>query len=575
MGDLNNSSDFTNYLVSIDYIQLTANNGAVYTPLATPVQVDLANLDTTTELVMAPAIPSGTYTSASVTLDYSNTSQVWLNQDGDTSVGTPVNASGTALSTVGVTVTFDPAHPLVITQGQSVRLQIDIDLTASNEVTTTASPATVQVQPFVVLSAAPVDATPMRLRGQFVTTQDVSSGFYLNSRPFNSQYGATGAVIVNTNAQTYFNINGSVYTGAAGLPAMAQQQQGLPMAVYGTLDSVSGITPAFNATEVYFGESQESPLAYYFTGTVTARSGNTITLRGADYVTPLSTVLYVDSVPVTLDSSTVVFQDGIATPGLTIADVSVGQHITVSGQPTLSTSGIPTTVDATGGLVRLHTTTLWGLQNTDATLDLASLGFFAPGAMSFAGTGSGGHDAMPGAYVTDTSAVPPGPVITAGELLQMQGSVTRFGTAPPDFTARALTPGPSTQQTLVVDWVNGGSTKPFTSVSSSGLIVNLADADLGSIHVIRTGPAKLDLKSLPASPLITTTGADQNNLRLAVGSTTPATGISVFNSVEGFVNGVNSAFNGTNKIFRLVAYGQYNQANNTFVASRINVALHE
>ena len=32
---------------------------------------------------------------------------------------------------------------------------------------------------------------------------------------------------------------------------------------------------------------------------------------------------------------------------------------------------------------------------------------------------------------------------------------------------------------------------------------------------------------------------------------------------------------GTNKISRLVAYGQYDSASNTFVASRISVALHE
>jgi len=175
----------------------------------------------------------------------------------------------------------------------------------------------------------------------------------------------------------------------------------------------------------------------------------------------------------------------------------------------------------------------------------------------------------------DTSAVPPGPVTTAGELLQVQGSITPFGAAPPDFTARAVTPGPSSLQTLVVSWANGGSTAPFTSVSSTGLVVNLADANLGSTHEIRTGPAALDLKSLPASPLITTTGADQSNLRLAVGSSTLTKGISVYNSASAFATAVNSSFTGTYKIFRLVAYGQYDSASNTFVAARINVALHE
>jgi hypothetical protein len=157
----------------------------------------------------------------------------------------------------------------------------------------------------------------------------------------------------------------------------------------------------------------------------------------------------------------------------------------------------------------------------------------------------------------------------------MQGTVAPYGAAPPDFAARALTPGPSSLQALVVDWVNGGSTAPFSSNSSSGLVVNLADANLGATHEIRTGPASLDLKSLPASPLITTTGADQSNLQLAIGSMNLTTGISVFESAAAFATAVHSSFNGTNKIFRLVAYGQYDSVSNTFIAARIHVALHE
>jgi len=123
--------------------------------------------------------------------------------------------------------------------------------------------------------------------------------------------------------------------------------------------------------------------------------------------------------------------------------------------------------------------------------------------------------------------------------------------------------------------VNGRATKPFTSISSTGLVVDLANADLGSIHFIRTGPATLDLKSLPQSPLITWVGAPPSQLVLAIGSGTLTTGISIFNEADEFVSAVNDAFNGSNKIFRLVAYGQYNATTNTFVAARINVALEE
>lgn len=587
MSDLTNSGDFVSYIVNLDSIELIRNDGTVATPLVTAETVDLARLNSMTQLVEAPAVPQGTYVQAVVTLDWTlgtgSTQPVELNNHGQALSVSPADASGTGMGSASVTVTFDPAHPLVVNYNQSVRLQLAVDLTASNGAINTAD-KTVQVQPFVTVSLAPVDATVMRLRGLFVTTQQVTSGFYMNARPFNDLVSALGAVIVHTSPTTYFNINGTVYVGDVGLAVVALQQQDEPVTVYGTLDDLSTITPTFNATEVYVGNAQESELAYYLTGIVTARSGSTITLGAADYVSPLgvnnaglATPTYIDSLPVKLGSGTAVYQDGVAIPGLSIADVSVGQQITVAGQPGFDSTGtILESLDATAGLLRLQSTTLWGTLNADGTQDLLSLGPLAPAQLTFTGTGSSGP-ATPSAYVVDTSAVPAGPALTTGELLQTQGFVTPFGSAPPDFTARTVTPGPSSLQTLVVEWVNGGSAHPFTAVSNVGIVVNLADADLGATHEIRTGPASLDLKSLPASPLITSTGADQSNLVLAVGSTTLTSGISVFNDFHGFASAVSVDFptSGTNKIFRLVAYGQYDSANNTFVASRISVALHE
>jgi hypothetical protein len=158
----------------------------------------------------------------------------------------------------------------------------------------------------------------------------------------------------------------------------------------------------------------------------------------------------------------------------------------------------------------------------------------------------------------------------------VDGTVNPFGSAPPDFTATAITAGTATEQRLVIEWINGGATAPFLSDSSAGLVVALNNANLGTIHEIRTGPAALDLKTLssfPASPLITTVGADQTRLQLAIGSASLSTGVSVFNSISGFAAALSATFNGTNKIYRLVAVGQYNIGTNTFVASRISVAL--
>jgi hypothetical protein len=202
-----------------------------------------------------------------------------------------------------------------------------------------------------------------------------------------------------------------------------------------------------------------------------------------------------------------------------------------------------------------------------------SLGNFAPAGFNFAGTGT--TAANPSAYVVNTGSLDES-ATAAHTLLQVDGTVNPFGSAPPDFTATAITTGTATEQRLVVEWINGGATAPFLSDSSAGLVVDLNNANLGTVHEIRTGPAALDLKTLssfPASPLITTVGADQTRLQLAIGAATLSTGVSVFNSIGGFAAALSSTFTGTKKIYRLVAVGQYNIGTNTFVASRISVAL--
>ncbi|HKD53873.1 MAG TPA: hypothetical protein VKB72_06595 [Steroidobacteraceae bacterium] len=587
MGGEGTSADFASYVVIVDSISLTRTDGTLITLLGgggtSPQEIDFAQLGTLAEMVEAPAAPSGTYTSATMSLDFTN-AQVWVNQNGQ-----PVRGSVTVLGggpVYTVTITFDPSHPLVITQGVSQRLQISLDLAASNTITA-GSPPGITVQPFVVLSPAPVDSTVMRARGLFVTVPSGSSTYVQNSRPFFDQQSALGALTINTNTQTYFSVDGVSYTGAAGLAAMQNLQISTPTAAIGTLDNLSGITPTMNATQVYAGVSLESPIAVTVTGVVGARSGNTLTILGPTCFQPTSSFAlgsfsYLSSLPVTVGSNTVVSEDGVGTAGLNAASISVGQQITAFGLGNVEQTTLTClSLDSTSGFVRLNSTRVWGTLNSatagNASLDVLSLGNFAPAGFDFAGTGAGGQDANPAAYSVNTGALDQS-AVAAGTLLQVDGTVAPFGAAPPDFTAHAITPGTETPQQLVVEWENGGSTAPFTHAGSDYLQVNLADPNIVSVHYIRTGPATLDLKSLTASPQITTTGAAQNNLQLAVGSATLSTGISVYNSASAFATALASTFpasGGTKKIYRLVAYGQYNAATNTFVAGRISVALHQ
>jgi LysM repeat protein len=573
--------EFSAYIIAIDAITLTDSNGNVVEPLSTPETVDLTKITDLSELVEAPAVPSATYVSVAITLDYTAAS-IWVIANGQEPVpATAVDSTGSVMSSDTVTITFDPHNPLVVTLGQSIRWNIDIDLAASNTILSI-SPAQVQVQPFVVASTAPADTTVMRARGLYVTTQSVPSGFIMNMRPFYDLVSELGALTVNTTAQTYFNVNGVAYTGAAGVTALGGLLESTPIVAYGTLDSLVGITPSFNATSIYAGSSQEGGVAEYMTGTVIARSGDTLDLHGVTYLDPEGVIQYYSDIPVGFGSETIVSEDGVAAANLSINSISVGQKINVSGQAGInSTTGTVLDLDATAGQVRLQQTQLWGALESgssgSATVDMLTLDNWHQNALNFAGTATGGGAVNPGTYVVNTGAVNESGV-TAGTLLQFNGLVTPFGTAPPDFTATTVTPGSATEQVLICEWTHGGSPTPFSSVSNAGLVVDLSNAALDDVRYIRTGPATLDLKTLPASPLITTVGAPASALQLAVGSFTATNGVSVYNNMADFISKVQATFpagSTTNQIFRLTAYGQYNSTTNTFVATRIHVALQD
>ena len=566
------SGDFASYRVIIDSITLTDTNNTVITPLVTPESVDLEAHSDVAEVLQAPALPAGTYKSATVSLDYTRAS-IWVSVNGQAVAASALSTTGSPMSTAAVTITFDPNHPLTITAGQSTRLAVGVDLAASNTIDTSTSPAQVTVHPFPVITPAPADASLTRVRGELVTVQSGSSNYIINVRPLIDLVSNFGAVFVNTDAQTYFNINGAAFTGSAGLTALAAMPQGTLVAAFGTLTDLSGVTPGFHATGVYAGTSLSSALEDHVTGVVSSRSGNTVNVRGAAYLSRIGAPAYVNNVPVTVGSATAVSRDGAVVSGLTAQSISVGQQLDVSGQTTVDSAG-NLSLDSTAGHARLASTRVWGPLNSatpgSASLDVLSFADFAATGFNFAGTGAAGQDANPAAYLVNTGALDQS-ATAMDTLLQVDGIASAFGAAPPDFIASVITPGTAAEQRLVIEWVNGGASAPFTSISAAGLVVDLSNAKLGAVHEIRTGPATLDLKSLRASPLITTTGANQNDLRLAIGKSAP--GVAVFNAASGFATAVSSAFTGSNTIYRLVAVGQFNSGANTFVASRISVSL--
>jgi hypothetical protein len=565
---------FSTYVVGITLYSATRSDGYIAYPAGYTYEefADLTQRVDLTELLNAVGIPTGTYKTVTIGIDYSSPI-VYI--DGQSTAAKVQNASGTQnFGITYVNVKLDPAHPLVVGLNQSTPLALDFDLAAAN--TIDAATNTVTVKPFAVATTTPADTEPVRARGLFVAANTASSSFVEDIRPFQDNiYSTVGALTVNTGPSTYYNVNGKVYTGAAGLAAVAALSSNTPMIAIGTIGDMSTITPGFNATQIYAGTPVSNGQYEHVTGIVTARSGDTVTVSDATYLyyegycTSNLCFTWFPSLNVTVGPNTVVTQDDTITPSaLSDQSISVGSTIDAVGiNPSNAT---PPQLDATSGLVRLQSTPAWGTlvsgASGSATLSLLSMGPVAASAFNFAGTGLSGADATASSYTLNTASATTGAdqsATAAGTLLRADGFPTPYGTAPPDFTATAVTPATSEPADLVVEWSPGssGSLAPFTSYDSSSLALNLTGDTVAEIMI---GPQTTPLTTAPA---ITISGGTE----FAIGNA--ASGVSEFATSSAFASDLTTTLNGSTQVYRVVAVGAYDSGTNTFTATRVDVAL--
>jgi len=639
--------DFTSYIVNVDSITLTRSDGAVVTALATVETVDFTKLSSIEELWGTATIPIGTYTSASIVLDYSNpVISVMVNGlPQQAKVVDSTGATGTALTTETINVVMDPAHPLVITPTYGTtaaqRLAIDFNLAASTQsINLATSPATVTIKPYLTVAIAPPDNKLIRIRGPLINSSVDLLTYTVYVRPFYDEQNSLGSLSLFTNADTVYTINGVVSTGKAGLTQLSQSSAGATVtAAYTTYEPTptpSATAGIFTAKYVVAGSTLEDYYTQGLEGDVVARSGNTLTLRGATVQLNdgLSVYNTADAQVILGPSTIVTADDNASLTGLNYQSVAVGQHIIARGICQVSTacggSLTPTgllTLNATGateentGSVRLISTSLWGsLVSSNAgnlLLDVQTINNWPIGDFVFTGNGATSASDPSGAnFLVNTGAIAL-PDTTVGDPLWIDGLVAPFGSAPPDFNAASVNSELSVQQvggvapsatcgqgaqhclpaSMRVYWASPGTASPFSTLNGTGLTVDLANVGITSA-TIRIGAESIDMKTLPASPLLIATVAPASTTAKAsnTGSVTvtlppiflpeysygvptavataaaPDVGISVFSAFGTFATGLAAALPTTGAL-EFEARGTYDRATNTFYAISANVVL--
>ncbi len=583
---------FSSYIVTLDQILLTRNDGnTVQLPVFNQ-RVDLAHLDRYVSLLEAPAVEVGTYVSATMQIDYNGAYITADTTDIGGGVGTqappvdPASTSGAAAGVISVTVQFDPNHQLVITNPTSALLAFDIDLEASNILsssTTTGTGWQTTVKPFWRATTTPAYDQPVFARGLYVNADTKNNLFIMNTRPFRDQVNNPfGALTVNVDDQTYYQINGQTYVGKPGLAALAALQSlfaNLPIAAYGRnsaspFGNLNTITPSMSATQVYVGSSLESTIEDQITGIVSAVSGDVVTLADVAFSdrTGLTYGFQKSGVQVTLGPNTILSIDGVSSVTPSIQSISVGQFITANGVVTPDSTGTnPASMDATGNStpgaqVRLQNTTLWGQLNSatpppgNLFLNLQYVENFKAAAIPISTASN--YQVATGAIDESTTA--------ANTLLRVDGLATPLNTPqPPYFSASAITSAVNLNSQLVLEWP-AGTSNGFTAITGGAININTADPALTTARIL-TGPVTtVDLlKQQPPANILTITynTSDLANPPL-YGAGSTALGEWWYSDNNAFAAKALSLFS-ANPAFKLVATGQYNPTSGTFIATSI------
>jgi hypothetical protein len=560
--------DFVSY--SIDVLSVTLERrggGTVVEVLPAATRIDFAQLTELSDLLSVATLAPGDIVGGKIRLDYTN-AEVFIESGGEVVRAAVVGANGAPLGITELDIELAARNHLVITRGRAALLALDFDLAASHEVSLAQSPPIVMARPYIVAEIDPVAEKELRLRGALVSTDVAANTYTVDVRPWFRPDGAHGRVTVHTTSSTSFEIDGAPATGAAGLAALAAKPAGTMTVAFGTLSTQER---RFTAEIVHAGDSVSGERVDAVHGNIVARDGDRLVVKGAFAVRRDRAARLHRAVLVDVGTNTTVLKTGSPGTVLDASALSVGQHIVAFGTLTEPASdATPATLDATDGRVRMLPTHLHGAVNAvvpgQLNLDLRAIDRLGIELFDFAGTGAtAALDADADDYEVATGTLGLANV-AVGEAVRVAGFVRPFGSAPADFDGRSVVDYREPPALLGIGWGSAGTTAPFSSMSATGLVLDITNPNIDARHSLLVGMQHIDLLTLPASPTLAPPVSGRSIYGISIGRD-----VRLFASFAEFSAELATTLAGGRAALTLTAHGSFDAASDTLHATHIAV----
>ncbi len=555
--------DFLTYNVEISGVELTRADGTQISVMPTSQTVDFVNYVELSELAATAIIPVGNYTSGSITINYTNADiQVELNSSATNAI--MIDEFGQPLLSQTLELQLDVDNQLEINHNRPALLELDFNLAASHTINLEVDPVTITTEPYIIAEVNPVLNKEFRVRGPLIEVNEADLYFRIHVRPFHRKDGRFGNVNMHVVEETNFEIDGEAYTGLAGLTQMAGLSADTPTVSLGTFNTDN---KQFTAITVLVGSSVPGSDGDAARGTIVAREGNSLTIRGATLIREDGSVSFNDEISVLISETTIVRKHRGMDEETTIDALSVGQAVSIRGSIIADDTG--RILDASEGAIRMHINSISGhaVSNENAliVMDLQALNGRLPEIYDFSGTGiDETFDADPENYEVSTINLMD-INITADSPVRLRGFVSPFGTAPVDFEALAVMNYEDSYSKLKIDWPDGADVVAFSEISTESLTINIANNGEEGIYQLIQGGIRTDLTSYDSAVVIQP-AEERSIYTIRSGDT-----ISAFSDFADFVTILELKLSEGQTIDRLHAKGGFSTSTSIFTVRKLAI----
>lgn len=545
--------DFLEYRVAVTALTLTHNSGAVLSVMPQSTDVDFAQYVDTSELLSITQVPRGRYDSASITLDFSNAQIIVQDDAGNPVEAEAVDENGAALGEITVNLSFRDGERFVISRGTLSHIALDFDLNASNSIEFTETAALVTVSPVLTADTLHNHSKPTRLRGLINEVDVDNQKIALSVRPFHQRLVNFGEADVYTDNNTIYEIDGEPVSTELGLSTLAELPENSAMIALGKWQAQSR---RYVASEIYAGSSVPWDSEDFIKGTVVARDGNQITLRGAVLEQHNGQVTLNDELTLTINADAKISREQTR---VSLEAVSVGSRILASG------SAISDELfEVSDGFVRIRSSVLTGeiVTADPLVLDLQMINARRLELFDFSGTGSNPeNDADPSAYEIDTQTLSTA-AFNSGDMIKVIGYSADYASAPADFIANTLVDVSDLDAFLVIDYGTLGGDNAL-NIDADGILVDPMNA-ARKHHVVRAATA-LELQT--QTQLLAQAGG--------IFTITEGGVINIYRNYSEFMASLNNRLQAGARVRKVQGIGQYHDSSHQMDARHIRVVISD